>query len=152
MYSAQQSNLVSAYGDFFCQWPWDHYGTLTFGRKLSQASCVHHWNEFIDTLGRLTRGRVGWVRADEQRWSGCGAPEIPLHFHSLLKYQNVPAPEAVAALWKAKAGDAQVEAYGSGGGAAWYLAKMFPYEDTRYDLGGLKHFARSPESGRALVQ
>ena len=152
MYSAQQSNLVSAYGDFFCQWPWDHYGTLTFGRKLSQASCVHHWNEFIDTLGRLTRGRVGWVRADEQRWSGCGTPEIPLHFHSLLRYQNVPAPEAVAALWKAKAGDAQVEAYGSGGGAAWYLAKMFPYEDTRYDLGGLKHFARSPESGRALVQ
>jgi hypothetical protein len=30
----------------------------------------------------------------------------------------------VAALWKSKAGDAQVEVYGSGGGAAWYLAKI----------------------------
>ena len=151
MYSAQQSNLVSAYGDFFHQWPWDHYATITFGRRLSDTRCLHLWEDFIDSLGRLTRGRVGWVRADEQRWSGCGTPEIPLHFHSLLRYQNVPAPEAVAALWKSKAGDAQVEAYGSGGGAAWYLAKMFPYEDTRYDLGGLKHFTRSPESGRALV-
>lgn len=64
-----------------------------------------------------------------------------MHFHALLKYQNVPAPEAVAALWKSRAGDAKVEVNGSGGGAAWYVAKMFPYEDTRYDLGGLEHFA-----------
>ena len=61
MYSAQQSNLVSAYGDFISQWPWDHYATLTFGRKLSQASCLRHWDDFIDSLGRNTRGRVGWV-------------------------------------------------------------------------------------------
>jgi hypothetical protein len=84
---------------------------------------------------------VGWVRADEQRWSGYGRPEIPLHYHALLKYQNVPAPEAVAAVWKSRAGDAKVEVYGSGGGAAYYIAKMFPYADTKYDLGGLEHFA-----------
>ena len=29
------------------------------------------------------------------------------------------------------------------GGAGYYVAKMFPYENTRYDLGGLEHFARS---------
>jgi len=98
MYSAQQSNLVSAYGDFISQWPWDHYGTFTFGRQLSQSRCLQHWDDFIDSLGRNTRGRVGWVRADEQRWSGYGSPEIPLHFHALLKYQNMPTPEAVAAL------------------------------------------------------
>lgn len=83
---------------------------------------------------------------------GAAAPEIPLHFHSLLKYQHVPAPEAVEALWKSKAGDAQVEPYGSGGGAAWYLAKMFPYEDTHYDLGGLEYFPRSTESRRPWLQ
>jgi hypothetical protein len=152
MYSAQQSNLVSAYGDFFHQWPWDHYATLTFGRQMSEARCINRWQDFIDSIGRFTHGRVGWVRADEQRWSGCGIPEVPLHFHSLLKYQHVPAPEAVAALWKSKAGDAQVEAYGSGGGAAWNIAKMFPYEDTKYDIGGLEHFPRSPESRRQRVQ
>jgi hypothetical protein len=84
---------------------------------------------------------VGWVRADEQRWSGYGRPEIPLHYHALLKYQNVPAPEAVEAQWKSRAGDAKVEVYGSGGGAAYYIAKMFPYEDTKYDLGGLERFS-----------
>ena len=98
MYSANQSSLVSAYGDFFSSWPWDHYATLTFARQLSESTCLHHWDEFINSLGRLTHGRVAWVRADERRWSGYSRPEIPLHYHALLKYQNVPAPEDVAAL------------------------------------------------------
>ncbi len=155
MYTDKQCNLLSAYGGFINQWPWDQYATLTFGRQMSEARCLHHWDDFIDSLGRLTHGRVGWVRADEKRWSGYASPAIPLHFHSLLKYQNVPAPEAVAALWKSKAGDALVEPYcsgGSGGGAAWYIAKMFPCEDTMYDIGGLEHFAPVPKSQRALVQ
>jgi hypothetical protein len=95
---------------------------------------------------------VGWVRADEQRWSGYGSPEIPLHYHALLKYQNPPDPEAVAALWKSKAGDAKVETYECARGAAWYMAKMFPYEDTGYDLGGLEHFAMLPGVQADLVQ
>jgi hypothetical protein len=64
----------------------------------------------------------------------------------------VPAPEAVAALWKAKSGDAKVEAYNCGGGAAYYIAKMFPYENAHYDFGGLEDFARLPEAQPALVQ
>ncbi len=39
-----------------------------------------------------------------------------------------------------------------GRGAAWYIAKMFPYEGTRYDLGGLEYFTRPPGSRRATVQ
>ena len=92
------------------------------------------------------------MRADERRWSAHASPEIPLHYHALLKYQHVPEPEAVAALWKAKAGDAKVEAYRSGGGAAYYVAKMFPCEDSTFDMGGLEHFARIPESRAALIQ
>ena len=124
MYSVNQSSLVSAYGDFFGGWPWDHYATLTFARHLSESTCLRHWNEFIDSLGRLTHGRIAWVRADERRWSGYASPEIPLHYHALLKYQHVPAPEDVAALWKSRAGDAKVETYDAGGGAAWYIAKI----------------------------
>jgi len=149
MYSVQQFNLVSAYGAFFQGWAWDHYATLTFGRKLSPANCIRHWNEFINSLGRTTRGRVGWVRADEQRWSGWGTPEIPFHYHALLKHKNVPTPQVVASLWKAEAGDALVEDYrsggGGGGGAGPYIAKMFPYADTGYDVGGLEHFPRLGE-------
>lgn len=132
--------------------PGDHYATLTFGRQLSETRGIHLREDFIDSVGRLTHGRVGWVRADEQRWSGCGTTDIPLHFHSLLKYQHVLAPEAVATLWKSKAGDAKVESYRSGGGAGYYIAKMFPYEDTHYDLGGLEYFTPSPESRRSSVQ
>ena len=70
MYSVDQSSLVSAYGQFFSAWPWDHYATLTFARQLSESTCRHHWDEFINSLGRLTHGRVAWVRSDERRWSG----------------------------------------------------------------------------------
>ena len=146
MYSSQQSNIVSAYGDFFQGWAWDHFATLTFARKQSQANCLRLYNAFIQSLGRTTLGRVGWVRVGEIRSSDCGSPEIPLHFHALLKYKNVPPPEAVAALWKAKAGDAQVEAYRAGGGGAVYVAKMLPYEDTNYDMGGLEYFPLSEGS------
>jgi len=152
MYSVNQSSLVSAYGDLFGGWPWDHYATLAFARQLSESTCIHHWNGFIDSLCRLTHGRVAWVRADERRWSGYASPEIPLHYHALLKYRNVPAPEDVAALWKARAGDAKVEAYNCGGGAAWYMAKMFPYGDARYDMGGLEHFVQSQESHPVSVK
>jgi hypothetical protein len=75
-----------------------------------------------------------------------------LHYHALLKYQNVPDPEGVAALWKSKAGDAKVEVYDPGGGAAWYIAKMFPYEGVNYDMGGLEHFAQWLGSRRGSVQ
>ncbi len=146
MYSPKQVQLISSYGEFFSQWNWDQYATLTFGRHMSQSGGLRQWNEFIDSLGRATHGPVGWVRADEQRWSGSGRPAIPLHFHALLKYKNVPAPEGVAGLWKARAGDAKVQVYSAGGGAALYMAKMFPFPDSRYDLGGLEHFRRSEDS------
>jgi len=95
---------------------------------------------------------VAWVRADERRWSGCASPEIPLHYHALLKYHNVPPAEDVIGLWKARAGDAGVEVYDAGGGAPYYIVKMFPDEDMKYDMGGLEHFARWQESDRSLVQ
>ena len=152
MYSVDQSSLVSSYGSFFGSWPWDHYATLTFARRLSDSTCLRHWDEFIDSLGRFTRGRVAWVRADERRWSGCASPEIPLHYHALLKYQHVPAAKDVAGLWKARAGDAKVEIYDAGGGGSWYMAKVFPYEGMNYDMGGLEYFARLPGAPRPLVQ
>ena len=66
----------------------------------------------------------------------------------------MPAPEAVAGLWKVKSGDAQVEAYdAAGAGAAYYIAKMFPYDEARYDMGGLEYFARlRGEPQRTLLQ
>jgi hypothetical protein len=94
---------------------------------------------------------VAWVPSDEPPCSGHADPEISLHYHALLKYQNALAHQDVAALWKSKAGDAKVERYDCGGGAPYYIAKMFPYGEMRYDMGGLEHFARQ-ESLRPSVQ
>jgi hypothetical protein len=75
-----------------------------------------------------------------------------LHYHALLRYENIPVPEAVAAVWKSRGGDAKVELYDPGGGAAWYVAKMFPCGDSGFDIGGLEHFARLPEPRVGLIQ
>jgi hypothetical protein len=128
------------------------HNTLTFARKLSESTCIRHCNDLICSIGRFTHGRVAWVGADERRWSGYASPEIPLHYHALLKYQHGPATEDVAGLWKLRAGDAKVEAYNRGSGAAYYIAKMFPYGEMRYDMGGLEHFVRSQESHPTSAQ
>lgn len=133
-------NQSAIYGNWIHQWPWDHFATFTFGRVLSPSTCEHHWKAFIDSLERYTRGRTGWIRATEGRWSGCGKPYIPLHYHALLIYKNPPAPGAVEAMWGSKSGDGKVEIYDPARGAAWYVTKMFSYNDYDFDLGGLEHF------------
>ena len=140
MYTAHQLELVGGYGDFLHRWPWDHYAAFTFSRPGSQSGCVRTWHRFIDRLGRLTRGRVGWIRTDELRWSGVGKPEIPLHYHALLMFQRPAAPQAVADLWKSRAGDAYVEPYNPGKGGAWYESKLLVYPTGNWDLGGLEFF------------
>ena len=87
-----------------------------FGSLEAVVSRLSLW--LLSVVVHRRFNRQGWVRVDEQRWSGYGKPEIPLHFHALLKYQNVPAPEAVAGLWKSKAGNARVEIYDPARGAA----------------------------------
>jgi hypothetical protein len=59
---------------------------------------------------------------------------------------------AVAALWKSRAGDAKVETYNCGGGAAYYIAKMCPYEDAKYDNGWLGALRPPAEIRSPLVQ
>ena len=127
MYDACQSSQVAKYGEFFYQWPWDHFATLTFTKSGSLPHSIATWNWFIDRLGRITRGRVSWVRGDEVRWSGCGKPQIPLHFHSLLLFQHPPGPQTVAELWKTQVGDAQVKQYDPAKGAAWYTSELICY-------------------------
>lgn len=128
------------YASWIHRWPWHHFATFTFGRVLSPSTCEHHWKTFINSLERYTRGRIGWLRVPEGRWSGCGKPYISLHYHALLIYKHPPAPGVVEAMWGAKSGDAQVEVYDPGRGAAWYITKMFPKNDCDFDLGGLEYF------------
>lgn len=136
MYTNRQKTDVENYGDWFSQWNWHMFGTFTFGRVLSESTCNHHWNEFELSLQRYTQGRVGWIRATELRWSGCGKPHIPLHFNALLAYENPPAPGVVEAMWWSRSGQAKVEIYDPERGASWYIAKMFPYDDFNYEIGG----------------
>lgn len=119
MYTNKQKADVENYGNWISHWPWQMFGTFTFGRPLSRPTCEHHWIEFVNCLGRYTRGRVGWIRATEFfRWSGCGKPHIPLHFHTLLIFENTPDPITMEAMWWSKSGSAKVEIYNPEQGGA----------------------------------
>jgi hypothetical protein len=58
----------------------------------------------------------------------------------------------VAGLWKARGGDAKVEAHNCGGGAAYYIAKMFPRGEMAYDMGGLEHIAPLMQAPALSIQ
>ena len=79
--------------------------------------------------------------------------QIPLaaYSHPIRVNPGIGLLRAFEGFGNVRASDSNVEAYRCGGGAAWYVAKMFPREDTSFDVGGLEHFARSPEAQPALV-
>lgn len=52
MYSADQSSLVSAYGEFLGSWPWDHYATLTLAKARRFA---FHGTTFLPRPSKLVK-------------------------------------------------------------------------------------------------
>lgn len=72
----------------YAQWlrrvDWQFFMTLTFSRRVSHPQAVRVFAEFIDGLEAYVRCPMTFIRGDERRFSGCGMPEIPLHFHTVL--------------------------------------------------------------------
>lgn len=139
-YAPGQKEYVAALGKFTSQWSWQMYGTFVFERERTYASAVTVWKDFVNRLERETRGRLAWIRGDEGRWSGCGGPSIPLHFHSLMLFANPPTIGRVSDLWSFLAGRSHIVPYNLGKGVPWYVVKLACYPPYSYDLDNLQYF------------
>src|SRR5712671_4141245 len=75
---------LSAYVAWLQPVPWQLFATFTFAWQVSDPQALKVFREFINRLERSARGPVVFVRGDEKRYSGCGMPGSPRHFHALL--------------------------------------------------------------------
>lgn len=64
--------------------PFQLFATLTFGWRVSDPQAVQVFKVFIDRLETYFRCPICFLRGDEKRFSGCGKPSVPRHFHVLL--------------------------------------------------------------------
>ncbi len=84
--------------------PWQLFATFTFAWPVPDPQARRVFGEFIERLERFVRGPIVLVRGDEKRYSGCGMPGAPRHFHAVLAAHRQLNRRFVADLWMNLAG------------------------------------------------
>jgi len=126
--------------------PWQLFATFTFAWPVSDPQAVRVFREFVNRLEKGIREPVAYIRGDEKRYSGCGMPGAPLHFHALLTARRKLDPRLVADLWMSMAGrrengtGADVRIYDPSLGGLSYVLKLIndPLDD--WDLRNIDLF------------
>lgn len=108
----------------FLERRWGSYATLTTKRPTTERAMERLFREFVRWLGRVTATRIGWVNVIERAPAGGR-----VHMHALLGPLGTADDQAVIRkVWQN--GNAAVEPYRPGGGAAHYLALKAINQDT----------------------
>jgi len=84
--------------------PWQIFCTLTFAWSVSDAQAHRVFTAFVDRMERHLRCPLTYIRGDELRFSGCGKPAAPRHYHVLFAAERQLEPHWVATTWTALAG------------------------------------------------
>lgn len=104
--------IIEQYARWLKQVDWQMFCTFTFAWRVSDPQASKIFAGFIDSLERLLKCDVGYVRGDEKRFSGCGKPACARHFHVLLTCAAPLSAELVESRWMSMAGNRS-----DGGGA-----------------------------------
>jgi hypothetical protein len=113
-----------------------HYFTLTYPRRMSCEGRDKLFERWLDAIEWLQRRPLGWIRADERRFSGLGFPEIPWHHHGLLIDTDHLCGRTAESIWRSFVGDARVVRYQRNGGAIPYSIKHAFSEWGDWAIGG----------------
>jgi len=84
--------------------PWQLFCTFTFAWQVSDPQALKVFGAFVNRLEQFVRGPIVLVRGDEKRYSGCGMPGAPRHFHAVLTAHRQLNRHFVADLWMNLAG------------------------------------------------
>ncbi len=131
--------------------PWQIFGTLTFAWQVSDAQALKVFHEFVDRLERFLQGPVAYVRSDEKRFSGCGMPAAPRHYHVVLTAHRRIDPQFVRNLWMSLAGHrengagADARIYDPSLPGLAYLLKFINEPDGEWDFRNLDLFLPAKE-------
>ncbi len=119
--------IADAYAEWINEVPWQLYCTFTFAWRVSDQQANKTFGAFINRIERNQKCDVGYVRGDEKRFSGCGMPASPRHYHALLICTAPITPEFVEELWMCMAGRRS-------GGAGALVAQYVPGPDPKSKL------------------
>jgi hypothetical protein len=139
-YKADRNNAEN-YAAFFRQVPWQLFSTFTFAWEVSDAQADGVFSGAIHSIEKHYRSDVGFVRGDEKRFSGCGKPASPRHYHALLACAAPLSIKYVADLWMSKAGHrsdgagAKVETYDPNKDGVSYVLKHINQPGGDWTLG-----------------
>lgn len=141
-----------AYSDYFRVVPWQLYCTFTFAWPVSDSHAEQVFRAFIDRLEQAFRCPIGWLRGDEKRFSGCGKPGAPRHYHAVLIAGRMLDSNVVANVWLQMAGwgengaGADVRTYNPSLEGINYLFKFISEPSGNWDFGNLDLFMPPAEN------
>jgi hypothetical protein len=139
------------YAEWLSNVPWKLYGTFTFAWKVSDQQGDKVFHAFINRMERHLGCDIAWVRGDEKRWSGCGMPGIPRHYHALFWSAAPLDRQLFETQWTSLAGDRRKKMAGTGreGMAEDQLvkpgAKVDPYDPKRNAIAYVLKLINTPE-------
>jgi hypothetical protein len=122
--------IAEAYATWLKQIDWQLFCTFTFAWPVSDPQANEVFSGAIHKIEEHYRSDVGYVRGDEKRFSGCGKPACPRHYHALLTCAAPLSPTYVADLWMSIAGHrsdgagAEVDVYDADKNGASYVLKL----------------------------
>jgi hypothetical protein len=121
---------LAVYVEWLRPIPWQLFCTFTFAWSVSDQQAVKVFQEFVNRLERLMHYPIVLIRGDEKRFSGCGMPGAPRHFHALMTSHIQLDSYFVSALWMSMAGQredgagADVRIYDPNMGGLAYVLKF----------------------------
>jgi hypothetical protein len=131
--------------------PWQLFATLTFAWQISDPQATKVFREFVNRMEAFLHTPIGYVRGDEKRFSGCGMPGAPRHFHVLLTADRQLDRRYVADLWMSMAGrrehgaGADVRPFNSSLPGIAYVLKFINQSNGDWDLRNLDLFLPDTE-------
>lgn len=111
---------------------WQVYGTFTFAWAVSDGQANKVFAAFINYLERELGAPIAFVRGDEKRWSGCGMPASPRHFHVLMASTAKLDPQRLMRVWRRFGGSGRLKL--DGFDYAYDSAKVMDRFDPRQKL------------------
>jgi hypothetical protein len=142
---------LSAYVDWLEGIPWQIFCTFTFAWQVSDPQAVKVFGEFVGRMERFLRGPIVILRGDEKRFSGCGMPGAPRHFHTLMAAHRRLNPRSVGDQWMSVAGrrkngaGADVRVYDPSLGGLAYVLKFINQPMGDWDVRNVDLFLRSSD-------
>lgn len=125
-------------GEYLRGFDWNIYGCGTYRHPVSDTYAEALLKRFMEKLGRKQRCRISYFAALERRYSGCGMPPIPAHWHFLAAGKNSYDLASVAqVLWSKQFGDSKIELYDPDREGAFYVCKLVGHCNSMFLDDGL---------------